>query len=41
LVNFLLTAGRDTKAALRFLRKAIGRHGVPEKVAINKSGAME
>jgi transposase-like protein len=24
---------------LRFLRKAIGRHGVPEKITIDKSGA--
>jgi putative transposase len=27
MVNFLLTAKRDRKAALRFLRKAIGQHG--------------
>jgi transposase-like protein len=27
-VDFLLTAKRDRKAALRFLRKARGRHGV-------------
>ena len=38
-VDFLLTARRDCKAALRFLRKAIGRHGVPEKITIDKSGA--
>jgi transposase-like protein len=38
-VDFLLTAKRDRKAALRFLRKAIGQHGVPEKIAIDKSGA--
>jgi putative transposase len=38
-VDFLLTARRDRKAALRFLRKAIGRHGVPEKITIDKSGA--
>jgi putative transposase len=38
-VDFLLTAGRDRKAALRFLRKAIGRHGVPEKITIDESGA--
>ena len=30
-VDFLLTAKRDRKAALRFLRKAIGQHGVPEE----------
>jgi putative transposase len=38
-VDFLLTAKRDRKAALRFLRKAIGHHGVPEKTTIDKSGA--
>jgi putative transposase len=38
-VDFLLTAKRDRKAALRFLRKAIGRHGIPEKITIDKSGA--
>src|ERR1700723_1953345 len=38
-VDFLLTAKRDRKAALRFLRKAIGRHGVLEKIAIDKSDA--
>jgi len=38
-VDFLLTAKRDRKAALRFLRKAIGRHGVPEKITIDKSDA--
>ena len=38
-VDFLLTARRDRKAALRFLRKAIGHHGVPEKITIDKSGA--
>jgi len=38
-VDFLLTAKRDRKAALRFMRKAIGRHGVPEKIMIDKSGA--
>jgi putative transposase len=38
-VDFLLTAKRDRKAALRFLRKAINQHGVPEKITIDKSGA--
>jgi len=38
-VDFLLTAKRDRKAALRFLRKAIGHHGAPEKITIDKSGA--
>ena len=38
-VDFLLTAKRDRKAALRFLRKAIDQHHVPEKITIDKSGA--
>jgi putative transposase len=38
-VDFLLTAKRDRKAALRFLRKANGHHGTPEKITIDKSGA--
>jgi putative transposase len=38
-VDFLLTARRDRKAALRFLHKTIGRHGVPAKITIDKSGA--
>ena len=38
-VDFLLTARRDRKAALRFLRKAIDRHGVPGTITIDKSGA--
>ena len=38
-IDFLLTARRDRKAALRFLRKAADRHGVPRKVTIDKSGA--
>jgi putative transposase len=38
-VDFLLKARRDRKAALGFLRKAAGHHGVPEKITIDKSGA--
>jgi putative transposase len=38
-VDFLLIAKRDRKAALRFLCKAIGQHGVPAKITIDKSGA--
>jgi putative transposase len=38
-VDFLLTAKRDTKAALRFLRQAIRNNGIPEKINIDKSGA--
>ena len=38
-IDFLLTAHRDKKAALRFLKKAVRHHGLPEKVTIDKSGA--
>src|SRR3978361_392249 len=38
-VDFLLTAKRDRKVALRFLRKAMGQNGAPEKITIDKSGA--
>ena len=38
-VDFLLTAKRDCKAALRFLRKAIRYNGKPGKITIDKSGA--
>ena len=38
-INFLLTAQRDKKAAKRFLKKAIRRHGPPKKITIDKSGA--
>ncbi|HBQ5109255.1 TPA: IS6 family transposase [Klebsiella pneumoniae] len=38
-IDFLLTAKRDTAAALRFFRKAIRRHDEPEVVTIDKSGA--
>jgi putative transposase len=38
-IDFLLTAKRDIKAALRFLNKAIGRNGKPGLINIDKSGA--
>jgi putative transposase len=38
-IDFLLTAYRDKKAALRFFRKAIRQHGLPDKVTIDQSGA--
>jgi putative transposase len=31
-----MTAKRDRKAALRFLRKAVGQYGAPEKITIDK-----
>jgi putative transposase len=36
-IDFLLTEPRDEQAALRFLIKAIRRHGVPEKITIDGS----
>ena len=38
-IDFLLTAKRNTKAALRFLRQAICNNGTPVKINIDKSGA--
>ena len=40
-IDFLLTEHRDKEAALRFLKKAIRRHGVPEKMTIDGSEANE
>jgi putative transposase len=38
-IDFLLTEHRDTEAALRFLTKAIRRHGLPETITIDGSDA--
>ncbi|WP_340617446.1 IS6 family transposase [Xenorhabdus entomophaga] len=38
-IDFLLTVCRDEKAALRFFKKAIGQHGQPEVMTMDKSGA--
>ena len=38
-IDFLLIVPRDREAALRFLKKAIARHGVPETVTIDRSEA--
>ena len=38
-IDFLLTPNRDRDAAEAFLRKAIRTQGLPEKIAIDKSGA--
>jgi len=38
-IDFLLTAKRDTKAALRYLRKAIGSNGKPSLINIDQSGS--
>jgi len=38
-IDFLLTKQRDKAAARRFLNKAIGRNGLPEKITIDGSEA--
>ena len=38
-IDFMLSKKRDKKAAKRFFAKAIGTHGLPEKVTIDKSGS--
>ncbi len=40
-IDFLLTKHRDERAAKRFLTKAIRRHGIPEKITIDRSAANE
>lgn len=41
MIDFLLAAKRDTQAALRFLKKAIGQNGKPSLVNIAQSGANQ
>jgi len=38
-IDFLLTAKRDKAAAMRFFEKAMRDNDVPEKIAMDKSGA--
>jgi transposase-like protein len=40
-IDFLLTEHRDKDAALRFLKKAIRRNGLPETITIDGSDAHE
>src|SRR5262245_37745066 len=40
-IDLLLTEPRDTEAALRFLKKAIRRNGLPETITIDGSEANE
>jgi transposase-like protein len=40
-IDFLLTEHRDKEAALRFLKKAIRRNGLPETLTIDGSDANE
>jgi len=38
-IDFLLTAGRDTRAARRFFKQLMKRQGSPSLVNIDKSGS--
>ena len=38
-VDFMLSKNRDKPAAIAFFEKAIGSHGLPEKVTMDKNGA--
>ena len=40
-LEFMLSAKRDEKAARKFFKKTIGKHSLPEKVNVDKSGANE
>jgi putative transposase len=40
-IDLLLTEPRDTEAALRFLKKAIRRNGLPETITMDGSDANE
>ena len=40
-IDFLLTARGDARAARRFFKKSVKRHGIPEMVNIDKSGATK
>jgi putative transposase len=40
-IDFLLTEQRDTEAALKFLKKAIRRNGLPETITIDGSTAND
>ena len=39
-IDFLLTAKRDTKAALRFIRQAIRNNGTSEKIKVSRPGEL-
>ena len=38
-LEFMLSERRDTAAARRFFKRAVGINGVPDRIAIDKSGA--
>ena len=38
-LEFMLSENRDTAAARRFFKRAVGSNGIPERIVIDKSGA--
>jgi len=38
-LDFMLSERRDTATARRFIKRAVGTNGVPDRIAIDKSGA--
>ena len=38
-LDFMLSERRDTAAARRFFKRAVGTNGIPERIVIDKSGA--
>ncbi len=38
-LDFMLSERRDTAAARRFFKRAVGTNGIPDRIAIDKSGA--
>lgn len=40
-IDFMFSQTRTEEDAFRFLKKAIGSHGLPDKITIDKSGANE
>jgi len=38
-LDFMLSENRDTAAARRFFKRAVGTNGIPERIVIDKSGA--
>ena len=40
-LEFMVSAKRDEESARKFFKKVIGKHGLPDKVNVDKSGANE
>jgi len=38
-IDFMLSEKRDKKAVIKFFKKSIGQHGLPEKITMDKSGS--